>query len=194
MLRDIKKLFTFHFRSSPTKTITNSNNPKKRKRTSRIDTVTFEPSPVVDFIPPEINYDHISANQNTVPTMRYAVQELFLPDTALVMGRLYVGAWEAGLVSIEDSAAELIANSVQIVLKNILTAVITKRKHYKTTSNKSFIFDVGAQLEHPFTRNTVTRRIVDDEPVELDKEIYTVNVNKVVGNTDAMFLASCEEL
>uniref|UniRef100_U5EZP9 Putative transcriptional adaptor 1-2 n=1 Tax=Corethrella appendiculata TaxID=1370023 RepID=U5EZP9_9DIPT len=167
---------------------------KKRKRNSRSNTdcATFKPAEVQDYIPTEINYDNL-INQNNMPTIRYAAQELFLPDLGLVMGRLMVAAWEVGLINIEESAAELIANSVQTLLKNILSEVIMKKKNYRTTADGNYFYDVGHPISHPFTRNSVTRQRVDDEPIELDKEITTVNLTRTVNN-DLLFLSSCQEL
>lgn len=172
-----------------------SGSSKKRKRSSKpsSDRATFEPAVVHDFIPKELlDYEQVASQSATIPTIRYAAQELFLPDNGLVLGRLLVGAWENGLLNAEENAVELIVHAVQVLLKNILTAVITKRKHFRTTANGTFAYDVGHQLTHPFNRNTVTKTKVDDEPMELDKEITTVCYLKPATG-DSMFLASCGE-
>lgn len=169
---------------------------KKRKRSSKSssDRATFEPATVHEFIPELADYEQssVAAQSATIPTIRYAAQELFLPDNGLVLGRLLVGAWENGLANVEENAVELIVNAVQVLLKNILQAVITKRKHFRTTANGTFSYDVGHQLAHPFVRNTVTRTKVDDEPIELDKEITTVCYLKPAAG-ESSFLASCGE-
>ncbi|XP_058811835.1 transcriptional adapter 1-like [Topomyia yanbarensis] len=172
-----------------------SGSSKKRKRSSKpsSDRATFEPATVHDFIPKEIiDYEQAASQSNTVPTIRYAAQELFLPDNGLVLGRLLVGAWENGLINVEENAVDLIVQAVQVMLKNILTAVIMKRKHFRTTANGTFAYDVGHQLAHPYNRNTVTKTKVDDEPMELDKEITTVCYLKPPAG-DSIFLASCGE-
>ncbi|XP_052866937.1 transcriptional adapter 1-like [Anopheles cruzii] len=175
---------------------------KKRKRSSKSssDRSTFQPISLHEYItriPIGIPENDPSCGQQsglgTVPTIRYAAQELFLPDSGLVLGRLLVGAWEHGLASADDSAVELIVNSVQVLLKNILSAVIMARKHYKHTANGTFFYDVGCELKHPFDRNTVTKRKIDDEPMELDKEITTVCYLKPPPG-ESIFLASCEQL
>uniref|UniRef100_A0A1Q3F1W9 Putative transcriptional adapter 1 n=1 Tax=Culex tarsalis TaxID=7177 RepID=A0A1Q3F1W9_CULTA len=167
---------------------------KKRKRSSKSSTekVTFEPATVADFIPELADYESVAAQSATIPTIRYAAQELFLPDNGLVLGRLLVGAWENGLANVEENAVELIVHAVQVLLKNILQAVITKRKHFRTTANGTFSYDVGHQLAHPFVRNTVTKTKIDDEPIELDKEITTVCYLKPAPG-ESSFLASCGE-
>lgn len=170
---------------------------KKRKRSSKSssDRSTFEPMSPYDYIPREPEQDH-SASQSqcgmgTHPTLRYAAQELFLPDNGLVLGRLLVGAWEHGLASADDAAVELIVSSVQVLLKNILSAVIMNRKHYRITANGTFYYDVGHGMNQTLVRNTVTKSKIDDEPMELDREI--VGYAKTP-STDSTFLASCEHL
>ncbi|XP_065072499.1 transcriptional adapter 1-like [Ochlerotatus camptorhynchus] len=172
-----------------------SGSSKKRKRSSKSssDRATFEPATVHDFIPKElVDYEQMASQSATIPTIRYAVQELFLPDNGLVLGRLLVGAWENGLLNVDENAVELIVHAVQVLLKNILMAVITKRKHFRTTANGTFAYDIGHQLVHPFNRNTVTKAKIDDEPMELDKEITTVCYLKPPPG-ESMFLASCGE-
>uniref|UniRef100_A0A182N5J0 HIT domain-containing protein n=1 Tax=Anopheles dirus TaxID=7168 RepID=A0A182N5J0_9DIPT len=175
---------------------------KKRKRSSKSlsDRATFEPMSPYEYIPREANasdHEHSASTQcgmvggATLPTLRYAAQELFLPDNGLVLGRLLVGAWEHGLASADDAAVELIVNSVQILLKNILTAVITARKNYRVTAKGTFYYDVGHELKHPFVRNTVTKSKIDDEPMELDREIICYVKTPP---TDSTFLANCEQL
>ncbi|XP_055617199.1 transcriptional adapter 1-like [Toxorhynchites rutilus septentrionalis] len=172
-----------------------SGSSKKRKRSSKSssDRATFEPATVHDFIPKELlDYEQVASQSATIPTIRYAVQELFLPDNGLVLGRLLVGAWENGLLNVEENAVDLIVQSVQVLLKNVLMAVITRRKHFRSTANGTFAYDVGCPLPHPFIRNTVTKTKVDDEPMELDKEMTTLTYLKPPAG-DSMFLASCEE-
>lgn len=172
-----------------------SGSSKKRKRSSKSssDRATFEPATVHDFIPKElVDYEQVASQSATVPSIRYAAQELFLPDNGLVLGRLLVGAWENGLINVDENAVELIVHAVQVLLKNILMAVITKRKHFRTTANGTFAFDIGHQLAHPFNRNTVTKAKIDDEPMELDKEITTVCYLKPP-HGESTFLASCGE-
>uniref|UniRef100_A0A182PNL0 Uncharacterized protein n=1 Tax=Anopheles epiroticus TaxID=199890 RepID=A0A182PNL0_9DIPT len=166
---------------------------KKRKRSSKSssDRSTFEPMSPYDYI----SREPISAEQDhgfsTLPTLRYAAQELFLPDNGLVLGRLLVGAWEHGLASADDAAVELIVNSVQVLLKNILSAVIMARKHYRVTANGTFYYDAGRDMDHMDVRNTVTKTKIDDEPMELDREILCYVKTPP---TDSTFLANCENL
>lgn len=95
---------------------------KKRKRSSRpaSDRATFEAVEVFDYLPdecPEIVRPPSTPGGSSPPPMmpqRFSVQELFLPDAGLVMGRLLVGAWETGLVSADDNVSDLIVLAVQV--------------------------------------------------------------------------------
>lgn len=109
------------------------------------------------------------------------------------MGRFLIGAWEIGLVSVDDNVAEYVAMAVQVLLKDLLSAIIKKRKHYKTSGEGNFYYDVGAPLRDPSLRNTVTRQKVDDTPLELDKELNTANFMRRQ-NDDVTFLSACEEV
>ncbi|XP_061389968.1 transcriptional adapter 1-like [Musca vetustissima] len=177
-----------------------SNKKGKRKKSSRIssDRVTFEPYDFLDFImedtmkiirPPA----GTEANVQILPTQRYCVQELFLPDAGFILGRFLIGAWESGLINVEDSVAEYVAMAVQVLLKNLISAIIMKKEHYKVTGEGSFFYDVGAPLKDPSLRNTVTRQKLDDGPLELDKEITSPNFMRR-SNDDVTFLSACEEM
>jgi len=176
---------------------------KKRKKSSRSGTDrSFEPYDFVDFLKDD-NMDStgiikpppncIDYNNQSVQPQRFCAQELFLPDTGFIMGRLLVSAWEGGLVNAEDVAAEYIATAVQVLLKNIITAVIMKRKHYKVNSDGKYYYDIGAPIKDPFLKNTVSRQKIDDIPLELDREITSAHLLRR-NNEDVIFLSACEEL
>lgn len=80
--------------SSPTNsTHFSTKSGKKRKRSSRVtDQATFEPVEMYDYLndecsefvrPPAIS----GSSPPPIPPQRFAVQELFLPDNGLIMGR-----------------------------------------------------------------------------------------------------------
>lgn len=96
-------------------------------------------------------------------------------------------------MSADENAVDLIVSGVQNLLKNILTAIIGQKKHFKMTADVKFFYDMGAPLKDPFTRNTVTRQKIDDEPLEIDKEVTSVSLMRR-NNEDTQFLAACEEL
>lgn len=168
-----------------------SSTTRKRKRPRLTDHLTFDTAEPLDYLPEE---NLASRPDNGQPLQeRYCVQELFLPDNGLVLGRLLIGAWEVGLSNVDESCAEMIGQAVQVLLKNILMAILMKRKGYKTTSGGEFAYDFGAPVKDIFTRNTVTRAKIDDSPIELDKEITSMNLPMRVSDSTVV-LAGCEEL
>lgn len=157
----------------------------------------FQPADVMDFMPKENLQDVIAPNGNSSPVQRYAVQELFLPEPGLVMGRLLVGAWEIGLVNADDMAVDMIVTGVQVLLKNIITAIILKKKHYRVTANGNYFYDVGHQMKDPFLRNTISRQKVTDERIDIDREILLRKEQKKFEGKpgeETIFLADCEEM
>lgn len=98
-----------------------SSSAKRRKRSSRpttSDRATFDSADVFDYLAEE-NFEGVRPPGGISPPrslspQRFSVQELFLPDAGLVMGRLLVGAWESGLVSAEENVSELIVLAVQV--------------------------------------------------------------------------------
>lgn len=110
-----------HSTTESTSSVTTKSSSKRRKRSSRAtsDRTTFEPVEVFDYLPdecPEIVRPPSTPGGSSPPLMpqRFSVQELFLPDAGLVMGRLLVGAWETGLVSADDNVSDVIVLAVQV--------------------------------------------------------------------------------
>lgn len=87
---------------------------KKRKRSSRgtSERVTFTPIELFDYLPEE-NVD-LRAPSTPLPQPRFAAQELFLPDTGLILGRLLVAAWENGLTNADEDICDLMVVAVQV--------------------------------------------------------------------------------
>lgn len=83
--------------SSPTNSANfSTKSGKKRKRSSRLtDQATFEPVEIYDYLPDECSEfvrpptipGGSSSSPPPIPPQRFAVQELFLPDNGLIMGR-----------------------------------------------------------------------------------------------------------
>jgi transcriptional adapter 1 len=169
-------------------------NSRKRKKSIKItERVNFEVASIHEYIGGEEFTDALpsSSTQNTSP--RYAAQELFLPDAGLIMGRLLIATFENNLNGTEDAVVEMIVIAVQNLLKNIISSVLMKKKQYRVTADGKFFYDVGQIGLDPKIRNSVTRRKIDDEPLELDKEI-TSSAFLRRNNDESIFLAACEEV
>lgn len=177
-----------------------SRSSRKRKRSSRTQSerATFEPYDFFDFLAPDPMEpirppSSFDSTMQMMPTARYCVEELFLPNTGFIYARFQIGAWEIGLVQIDDTVAEYMCIAVQFLLKNLISSIIMKRKHYKVTGEGSYYYDVGAPIKDPFLRNTVTRQKIDDGPLVLDKEITSPNFMRR-SNDEGIFLSACEEV
>lgn len=185
---------------------------KKRKRASKTsnERAIFEPIDLYDFLPDEDM--ELRPPSTPLPQPRFAAQELFLPDNGLILGRLLVAAWENGLSNADESVCELIVIAVQVILvakpltiishvlnpfqtflKNILAAIIKSRKNYRSTNQGNFLYDFGQPLSDPFVRNTTSKRIIDDHPFEIDKEIASTNMIRRI-NDESIFLSACENM
>lgn len=95
-----------------------SSSAKKRKRNSRTtsERAVFEPIELYDFLP-EDNIE-LRPPSTPLPQPRFAAQELFLPDTGLILGRLLVAAWENGLANADENVCELVVLAVQVRKKH----------------------------------------------------------------------------
>ncbi|XP_053599903.1 transcriptional adapter 1-like [Plodia interpunctella] len=125
-----------------------SHNRKKPKKSHRqSEKSTFEPADLLEYLPPN---SPPGAGSDGV---KYAAQEVFLPDHALVVGRFMLAAWELGLEGADDEAADIIVVAVQNFLKNVISTVISQRKGYKMRGNH-FMYDVGGDVPNMWLRNT----------------------------------------
>lgn len=147
------------------------------KRRRKNDEIVFHVHPVHEFV------KSIDTDPTRSSTIRYAAQELFLPDNSLIYGRFLAGCWDNGLEFVDDQAIEMIVLAVQMMLKNILSHCIRQRKHYRVTSDKKFYFDVGCELKNPTVRNCITRQKIDMEYPTIEKKAVD----------DSIFLSAHEE-
>lgn len=86
---------------------------KKRKRRTGSERSVFEPYNIYDYLPDESEEQHAPSNVMHQP--RFAAEELFLPDTALILGRLLVVAWENGLANADEDISEMLVTAVQVI-------------------------------------------------------------------------------
>lgn len=133
---------------------------KRRRKNEEI----FQVHPMTEFVR---IMDSDPAKNNTI---RYAAQELFLPDNSLIYGRFLAGIWENGLELVDDQAIEIIVLGVQTMLKNILSHCIRQKKYYRVTSDKKFYYDIGCEQKDPSIRNTITRQKIDLEYPTIEKK------------------------
>lgn len=85
-----------------------SNKRHKHSSRSNSDKSSYEPIDIMDYVSPS------SPQGGGSDALRYASQELFLPDHALVTGRFMITAWEQGLEGADDETIDLIVSAVQV--------------------------------------------------------------------------------
>lgn len=164
---------------------------KKRKRRTGSEHAVFIPFDLYDHLPEELDEPDITNKQ--LHHQRFAVDDLFLPDNSLILGRLLVVAWEKGLTKADDEVCEILVMATQMLLKNIISAIIKSRKSFRTTNYGRFFYDVGFAYKDPTLINTATRQIIDDQPLDIDREISSINELPDPDYCDhSSHLAACE--
>lgn len=148
----------------PVKTEEVPTNPPSIKRRRKNEEIVFQNHPINEFVKVAIDDP---ARSNSV---RYVAQELFLPDNSLINGRFLTCCWENSLEYVEEQAVEVIVQAVQVMLKNILTHCIMRRKHFKVTSDRKFYYDLGSEIKDPAVRNTMTRVKNDQEVPVIERK------------------------
>ncbi|XP_058797706.1 transcriptional adapter 1-like [Phymastichus coffea] len=135
-------------------TQSNSQNSKDKrlrlKRKYKSDKTNFEPADVYAEV-----LSRASSLGGDEPTgaNRSSAQELVLPDRTFVLARLMLAAWENNMDGAEDNTAHIIIAATQIFLKNILTAMLTRRKGF-SVRDESFIYNIGEAVPSSWKRNT----------------------------------------
>lgn len=164
------------------------NSAKKRKRRIGSEQAVFIPFDLYDHLPDELDEPDITNKQ--LHHQRFAVDDLFLPDNSLIFGRLLVVAWENGLKA-DDEVCEILIMATQMLLKNIISAIIKSRKNFRATNYGRFFYDVGYAYKDPSLLNTATRQIIDDQ-FDIDREISSINEQQDTDYEQSSYLATCE--
>lgn len=154
----------FPIKNEPVSVVESPSHNSVSKRKRKNDETVFHVNPINDFVVKTMEYDPSKSN-----TIRYVAQELFLPDNTLIYGRFLAGCWDNGLEFVDEQAIEMIASSVQMILKNILSKCIRMKKHFKITSDRKFYFDVGCEFKDPTVRNTVTKQKLDQDILTIER-------------------------
>lgn len=95
-----------------------------------------------------------------VPTVRepvaqhsigFCLREHCLPDTMLVLGRMYVIAWDHGLDKVDDTAVEIVLDAIKLQMRALLLAVMSRRSGYKT-DRRNLQHNLGRTPRNPYLK------------------------------------------
>ncbi|XP_044756068.1 transcriptional adapter 1-like [Coccinella septempunctata] len=115
----------------------------------------YQPAEFVDYVQP-LSPSKIIPNDFNV---RSAASELFMPDQGFISTRIALTAWENGLHGAEANVTDVLVHSCQTFVKNILTAMISRKKGFKVRDGK-FQYGFNLPIPDPFLRNY--SNVVDD--------------------------------
>nr|CAD7573349.1 unnamed protein product [Timema californicum] len=105
----IQPQHTHHSSKTSGRISSNSSSKNKDQRHSRSDKVAFEPADILDY-----GYVAKTSTKHTEePPIRYCAQELFIPNTSLIMGRLLLATWEHDLEGADDKCADILGLAVK---------------------------------------------------------------------------------
>ncbi|KAK7075212.1 hypothetical protein SK128_020051 [Halocaridina rubra] len=83
----------------------------------------------------------------------YLSRTLCLLDTGPLKGRLLLAAWDHGITQVADNVANMLQEATQQCLKNIIMAVVSRRRGYRMREGK-FIHSLGTTPPNPWLRNS----------------------------------------
>lgn len=126
----------------------------KGRRRNRAERGGFEPVDVFDYMLP-MQQIPSHAQQDAV---RLLAQERFLPDVQFMYSRTMLGAWEHGLEGADDGAVKLIVSAVLTLLRNIIFAIICRRKSFHVLDSRS-----PYGVNKPYTNKWLRRKL--DKPL-----------------------------
>ncbi|KAF6205463.1 hypothetical protein GE061_019636 [Apolygus lucorum] len=98
------------------------------------------------------------------------VHEGTLLTTSMMLERLQYAAWEMELKSASQATAEFLCVATRHFLKDIITAIVGRRKGFRNKHNK-FVSGVGTPQLNPWLRNTPRGKIDPFQPLRIDKKV-----------------------
>ncbi|XP_076182061.1 transcriptional adapter 1 isoform X3 [Ptiloglossa arizonensis] len=120
------------------------------KRKYKTDKSNFEPA---DMYVEVLSQTSSPVGDEPIGANRSSAQELVLPDRTFVLARLMLAAWENNMDGAEENTAHIVIAATQIFLKNILTAIFTRRKGYAVREG-TFIYNIGEPVPSSWKRNS----------------------------------------
>ncbi|KAF5280611.1 hypothetical protein FQA39_LY05259 [Lamprigera yunnana] len=167
------------------------NNMKLKSTRTSYDKGFFEAADTIEYLlPPSPTY----LSKPEVES-RSAASELFLPDSGFIASRITIQVWESGLEGAEDGITEVMVHACQVFVKNIITAMISRKQSYRIRGNK-FQYGFGLPVPDPYVRNT--NHIIDhnqESKVEVasddDSFVPATRPSLEIAEQQAAFSYSC---
>ncbi|XP_044173401.1 transcriptional adapter 1-like [Acropora millepora] len=79
--------------------------------------------------------------------------DMMLPDTATIYGRLFLGAWDAGLDNVSDDTVSLMLHATEYLVKDVLTACCSMRSSFRLRDGH-FRYAMGGTYPRMHLRNS----------------------------------------
>lgn len=114
---------------------------------------TFGPAQVNDYVPihPCNPRTYLYGNKALQPET-YSSEEKFLPDRAMVLGRLLI-ALDDDLEDATEAAAEMIVEASQTFLKCFVKSILTKYRSY--SSYEGVKYNIGRPVPNPWHEGSI---------------------------------------
>lgn len=147
------------------------------------DYTDYVPNPTPEDVPPpELEY-------------RSASSEVFMPDSAFMKMRIMLHIWENKLKGAEEGVSELMVHACQVFVKNIITAMITRKEGYKIR-DKKLQCGFGIPIPDPFIRkhsNVANEEPETSEAANVSSFVRTPRVPLEAAEHEAIFAYSCRK-
>ncbi|KYN03896.1 PREDICTED: transcriptional adapter 1-like [Cyphomyrmex costatus] len=144
------------------------------KRKYKTDKSNFEPA---DMYVEVLGQASSPVRDEPIGANRSSAQELVLPDRTFVLARLMLAAWENNMDGAEENTAHIVIAATQIFLKNILTAIFTRRKGYAVRDG-TFIYNIGEPVPSSWKRNSMYINSHNFGPTEVIDTYGQIPVSK----------------
>lgn len=135
--------------------MSNSSNSRPKNTRNSIEKSISQVDRVVFEMPDYPEYVLSQRSSSVLPTdieNRCAAAELFIPDNSFMTCRIALFCWDNGLNKAGDNVADLMVNACQIFIKNIIMAMISKKKGFRIR-DKKFQYGFNQPVPDPFLRN-----------------------------------------
>ncbi|XP_014671115.1 PREDICTED: transcriptional adapter 1-like [Priapulus caudatus] len=172
------------------KVMTKKEKAKKRSKAARASFEhRFAAEPPLRYTPQVVQKE-----VHREESLGFCSRDLTLPDVSMLHGRMFVIAWEMGLEEVEEGAIKSVQLATEAMLKNILSALLSRRNAYKIRDG-GFKFALGCDVPNPYLRNT--RHVYDydtDSNVTFSNQgvqMASARPTREMGEEEAIYQVAC---